>query len=132
MHAHRIPSSRPSMLVSVVAAGLLLAACSSNAGSSGTASSSSAGSGGTTVKLTSLQFSPTTLSVKAGTTVTFQNQDPVAHTVTNGKDGKAAANPLFDKDLAVGSSVEVTFATAGTVNVTCTIHPTANMTITVQ
>jgi plastocyanin len=122
---------RASKLAAATALGLILAACSSNGGSSNAASGSSA-SGGTTVKLASLQFSPTTLTVKAGTTVTFQNTDQVQHTVTNGKDGQPASNAAFDKDLAIGSSVQVTFASAGTFNVTCKIHPTANMTVTVQ
>ena len=125
MHAHRNPSSRPSILMAVVAVGLILAACSANTGSS-------AASGGTVVKIVGLAYDPTSLTVKAGTMVTFQNNDTVDHTLTNGKDGKPDANPLFDKDLPVGKSETVTFSTAGTFNVTCKIHSTMNMTVTVQ
>src|SRR5205809_7659750 len=110
------PDRRLPRLAAATALVLILAACSSNGGSSQSASASSA-SGGATVKFAALQFSPTTLTVKAGTTVTFQNTDQVAHTVTNGKDGQPASNAAFDKDLAVGSSVQVTFDAAGTFNV---------------
>jgi len=125
MHAHRNPSSRPSMWIAV-AVGLILAACSANTGSS------AAASGGTVVKIVGLAYDPTSLTVKAGTMVTFQNNDTVDHTLTNGKDGKPDANPLFDKNLPVGKSETVTFSTAGTFNVTCKIHSTMNMTVTVQ
>ncbi|TMB82146.1 MAG: hypothetical protein E6J39_09460, partial [Chloroflexi bacterium] len=113
MHGHRNPSSRPSMLIAVVAVGLILAACGANTGSS------AAASGGTVVKIVGLAYDPTSLTVNAGTMVTFQNNDTVDHTLTNGKDGKPDANPLFDKDLPVGKSETVTFSTAGTFNVTC-------------
>lgn len=131
-------SRRSSMLVAIVALGLLLAACSSNSGASTAAtqstaaSQSSAASGGTTVKLSGLRFDPATLSVKVGTKVTFQNMDSVDHTVTNGKDEKPEANPLFDMKAPAGTSVDFTFTTAGTFNVTCKIHDSMNMTITVQ
>ena len=112
MHGHRNPSSRPSMLIAVVAVGLILAACGANTGSS------AAASGGTVVKIVGLAYDPTSLTVNAGTMVTFQNNDTVDHTLTNGKDGKPDANPLFDRALPVGKSETVTFSKAGTFNVT--------------
>src|SRR5207253_1849937 len=118
MHVHRNRSSRLSMVMAVLAGSLLLAACSANSGSSAAASS------GTMVKISGLAYDPTSLTIKAGTTVTFQNNDTVDHTLTNGKDGKPDANPLFDKDLPIGKSESVTFSTAGTFNVTCKIHST--------
>lgn len=130
MHVHRRLSSRSSFFLAIGAA-LLLAACSTANNGSGGGSSTGA-SGGTTVTLSGLAFSPTTLTVKAGTTVTFQNKDTVDHTVTNGKDGKPDANAAFDKSLPMGQSVDITFSNAGTFNVTCKIHSTMNMTVTVQ
>jgi len=126
MHAHRNPSLRPYWFVAVLAVGVILAACSANTGSS------AAASGGTVVKISGLAYDPTSLTIKAGTAVTFQNNDTVDHTLTNGKDGKPDANPLFDKDLPVGKSETVTFSNAGTFNVTCKIHSSMNMTVTVQ
>ena len=79
-----------------------------------------------------MAFSPTSLTVTVGTKVTFQNKDTVDHTVTNGKDGKPDANAAFDKSLPAGQSVDITFDKAGTFKVTCKIHSSMNMTVTVQ
>ena len=130
MRVHRIPSSRPSIVIAAIATGLLLAACSTNNATGG--GTHSAAASGSTVTLSGLAFSPTSLTVKAGTTVTFQNKDTVDHTVTNGKDGTPDANAAFDKSLPAGQSVDITFDKAGTFNVTCKIHSSMNMTVTVQ
>jgi manganese oxidase len=125
--AQRAISVRPMLFVAALS--LALVACTSSPSSS---AQSSTGSGGNTVTLSGLAFSPTSLIVKAGTTVTFKNNDSVDHTVTNGKDGKPDANAAFDKSLPQGQSVDITFGTAGTFNVTCKIHSSMNMTVTVQ
>lgn len=135
-HRNRV-SRRSSLLVATVTLGLLLAACSASSASStaatqSTAASQSATSVGTVVKLSGFKFDPATLTIKVGTKVTFQNMDGVDHTVTNGKDGTPDANPLFDMSAPTGTSVDFTFTTAGTFNVTCKIHHAINMTITVQ
>jgi plastocyanin len=145
---HRITRIRrptPGRFAPPLAVGLLvtiLVACSSatsaspSASASASASAAAGGSGaaasGQTVTLKNFAFSPTTLTVPAGTTVTFKNEDPTEHTVTNGKDGKAAADAKFDEKLPTGQSVTVTFDTPGTYDVTCTIHSSMNMTVTVQ
>lgn len=72
------------------------------------------------------------LTIPAGTTVMFMNDDSFAHTATNGTDGDAATDSLFDLQLAAGASDSYTFAEPGTYPVTCTIHPAMNMTITVE
>jgi plastocyanin len=136
--------------IAVVALTLALVACSSGAtttpsatqatatqstaasAGASTADGAGGGSSDTTVMLMSFAFDPTTLTVPVGTTVTFVNMDPTEHTVTNGKDGKAADNAAFDEKVNAGESVTVTFDTAGTFVVTCTIHPSMNMTVTVQ
>ena len=125
--ARRTISVRPMLILAALS--LALVACTSSPSSS---AQSSTGSGGNTVTLSGLAFSPTTLTVKAGTTVTFKNNDSVDHTVTNGKDGKPDANAAFDRSLPSGQSVDITFGTAGTFNVTCKIHSSMNMTVTVQ
>ena len=125
--ARRTFSVRPMLFVAALS--LALVACTSSPSSS---AQSSSASGGTTVTLSGLAFSPTSLTVKVGTKVTFQNKDTVDHTVTNGKDGKPDANAAFDKSLPSGQSVDITFDKAGTFNVTCKIHSTMNMTVTVQ
>jgi len=125
--ARRTISVRPMLFACALS--LALVACTSNTSSS---AQSAGTAGGTVVTLSGLAFSPTSLTLKAGTTVTFQNKDTVDHTVTNGKDGTPDANAAFNKMLPVGQSVDITFDKAGTFNVTCTIHSTMNMTVTVQ
>src|SRR6266566_4685180 len=117
------------LMLFIAALSLALVACTSSPSSSTQAST---GSGGNTVTLSGLAFSPTSLAVAVGTTVTFKNDDSVDHTVTNGKDGKPDANAAFDKSLPTGQSVDITFDKAGTFNVTCKIHSTMNMTVMVQ
>ena len=57
------------MVMAVLAGSLLLAACSANSGSSAAASS------GTMVKISGLAYDPTSLTIKAGTTVTLADQE---------------------------------------------------------
>lgn len=148
---HELDTTRRSPARFLVAAALLsliLAACSSGStatpttaaatsaaatqSASASASQSAPAGNEMTVTLQNFAFSPTTLTVPVGSTVTFTNNDSTKHTATNGKDGQKAANSLFDLQLDPGSSDTFTFATAGTYDVTCTIHSQMNMTITVQ
>jgi plastocyanin len=84
-----------------------------------------------TVALTGFAFQPATLQVKAGTQVAYQNKDQIGHTVTNGENGAAASGAAFDQEVAIGATVTITFDKAGTVKVTCKIHPTMNQTVEV-
>jgi plastocyanin len=124
--------SRPLAILVLV---LLLAACSNNAASSapaadggGAATDDGSSGGGETVSLAGFAFSPSELTIPAGTTVTFT--DTANHTVTEGTDGEAVDDPIVDEDG--GSDIEVTFDEPGTYNITCKIHPDMNMTITVE
>jgi plastocyanin len=72
-----------------------------------------------TVGMSNMAFGPLTLTVQAGTTVTWQNNDNMAHTVT------ADDNSFDSGNLAVGAKFTHLFATAGTIAYHCTIH--ANM-----
>ena len=122
--------SRPLAILVLV---LLLAACSSGAASSAPAAagggeSDGGGAGGETVSLAGFAFSPSELTIQAGTTVTFT--DTGGHTVTEGTDGEAVDDPIVDEQG--GSDIEVTFDEPGTYNITCKIHPDMNMTITVE
>src|SRR6185503_6069275 len=93
--------------------------------------SAAASAGETTVDIKALKFGPD-VTVAAGTTVTWKNSDTVPHTVTEGSNGVEAPDARFDVQLPVGKSGSFTFTDAGTYKVTCTIHPTMNMTVTVQ
>jgi plastocyanin len=103
---------------------LTLAAC----GGGGGASAAPEGEDGETVSLAGGQFSPTSLTVAAGTTVTFT--DTGGHTVTEGSNGTADEDPIVDE--TGGEDIEVTFDEPGTYNLTCKIHPNMNMTVTVE
>jgi len=71
-------------------------------------------------------YSPQTLTVKAGTKVTWVNKDTVTHTVTS------HGISLFDSgNLATGATFSYTFARAGTYPYYCTIHPWMKGTVVV-
>jgi amicyanin len=69
------------------------------------------------VKIANFTFDPPTLTVKAGTTVTWVNADDIPHVVLE-KDGKFRS-PALDTD----DKFSQTFSTAGTVEYFCAIHP---------
>jgi plastocyanin len=104
---------------------LALAACSGGGGSA----SAGADGGGETVSLSGGQFSPGTLTIAAGTTVTFT--DGAGHTVTEGTNGTAVDDPIVDEEWG-GEPIEVTFDEPGTYDITCRIHPSMSLTVTVE
>jgi plastocyanin len=77
-------------------------------------------------------FEPATLTISAGTEVVFENLAPFDHTVTEGTGGQAVDDPIIDATAAVGGEVRVSFDEPGTYDITCTIHPSMQMTITVE
>jgi P-type Cu+ transporter len=78
------------------------------------------------------QFRPGKLTVKAGTTVRFINDDDgMTHTVTSG--ARNAPTGTFDSGLlSAGKTFSVRFDTAGVFQYFCAIHPGMDGTITVQ
>lgn len=122
--------SRPMALGGLLAAlVLVLAACGGGAPSSAAGDDDGGGETGETVSLSGGRFSPSALSIPAGTTVTFT--DTTGHTVTEGSDGEAVDDPIVDEEGGA-DPIEVTFDEAGTFNITCRIHPGMNMTVTVE
>ena len=83
--------------------------------------------GGNIVAIKNFAFAPASLSVKAGTKVTWTNQDSDAHTVTSAGSG----GPLGSKALNTGDTFSFTFTKAGTYRYLCTIHPFMTATVTV-
>jgi plastocyanin len=137
--------SRPMAIAGITLSLLLaLAACSSGNGGASTAASQQAASEGAgasepaapseggatdnTVSLAGNRFSPGTLTIPVGTTVTFT--DTSGHTVTEGTDGTAVDDPIVDE--GGGADIEVTFDEAGIYTLTCKVHPEMRITITVQ
>ncbi|HET7677867.1 MAG TPA: plastocyanin/azurin family copper-binding protein [Candidatus Limnocylindrales bacterium] len=76
-------------------------------------------------------FSPQVVRVAVGSEVTYRNRDAASHTVTQGRDGVAAERSAFDLALPPGAAVSVRFARAGTISVTCLLHPTMNQVVEV-
>ncbi|OLZ65404.1 amidase [Streptomyces sp. IMTB 2501] len=74
---------------------------------------------GDSVAIKNFAFSPTTLKVKVGTTVTWTNQDTDAHTVTSAGSG----GPLHSPALATHAAYSYQFTKPGTYAYLCTIHP---------
>lgn len=81
-----------------------------------------------TVSIKNFAFSPVNISVKAGTKVTWTNNDSAAHTVTetDGKTGPSSDN------LNNGDSYSFTFTKPGIYHYDCAIHPNMTGTVTVN
>ena len=84
------------------------------------------------VRIDGSAFDPEELTVPVGTEVVFVNADGFEHTVTEGTDGQAVDDPIVDEEIAQNGTVSVTFDEAGTYEITCQIHPTMHMTVTVE
>ncbi len=82
--------------------------------------------------MASFAFVPNSLSIARGSTVHFENRDPVEHTATEGRDGIAVAHPIVDLRIAIGATGSFTFSRPGVYGLTCLIHPTMNMTVVVR
>ena len=79
-----------------------------------------------TVTIDNFTFEPQRLTVKAGTTVTWVNQDDIPHTVaSNTKVFKSKALDTDDK-------FSFTFATPGVYDYFCSMHPHMTGTIVVE
>ena len=78
------------------------------------------------VKIDNFSFGPGTLTVTAGTTVTWTNRDDIPHTVV-GTEG-AFKSKAVDTD----EKFSHTFAKPGTYSYFCSIHPKMTGTIVVQ
>lgn len=94
---------------------------------SGSAGTAGAPVSGNTIAIRNFAFAPAALTVKAGTKVTWTNQDSDAHTVTSQND----TGPLASAALSTGQSYSYTFTTPGTYGYLCTIHPFMTATVTV-
>jgi plastocyanin len=79
------------------------------------------------ISIDNFTFNPPTLTVKAGTKVTWTNKDDIPH-------GIGSANNAFTRSKALDTddSFSFTFATPGTYQYFCYIHPHMTGTIVVQ
>ncbi|WP_156764699.1 cupredoxin family copper-binding protein [Mycobacterium sp. 1081908.1] len=80
---------------------------------------------GDQVTIDNFAFAPATLTVKAGSTVTWTNKDEEPHTV-------AAADGSFKSPgMGTGATFSHTFPTAGKFDYVCSIHPMMHGTVVV-
>jgi plastocyanin len=122
----------------LITAGFVIAIISISAGCSKSSMANMTGTGGngnntgtTTpganeVFLQGMAFSPSTITVTAGTTITWTNKDAVTHNVTS--------NPALFSSGAMGNGAtySFTFPDKGTFSYTCTIHPSMKGTVVVN
>lgn len=74
-----------------------------------------------TVVMSGMAFSPASITVTVGTTVTWKNADGVAHTSTSD-------TGVWDTGrMAAGATATTTFATAGTYPYNCVYHASMGM-----
>ncbi len=132
---------RRSLAAAAIGTLLLTAACG---GSGDTKADSGSGAGatkpGATVDMAFTLFKQTDVTLKAGETLTFINQNPITHIIVQG-DWMAGADGLrtSEKDDGTykldvskkGDKVEHTFDKAGTFKFFCTIHKGMSGTVTV-
>ncbi len=94
-------------------------------GSSGSTVQGTPAVGVTQVQIANFAFTPANIQVRAGTTVTWTNQDTASHTVT-------FKNGMKDSGLLrQGQRFSYTFGTPGTYDYCCAVHPSMTATVTV-
>lgn len=79
-----------------------------------------------TVSIENMSFKGSSLAVKAGTEVTWKNNDSITHTVTSDTGAFESGN------LAPGNTYKHVFDKTGTYPYICSLHPTMRATIIVQ
>ena len=106
-------------LIGLLMAVLLLASCMPEAATE--APGSLEGTGKSNVTMQGLAFQPAELTISAGATVTWTNEDNVGHTVSAGKRGTPTGE--FDQNVPAGETFNYTFEEPGTYDYYCSIHP---------
>jgi plastocyanin len=106
-----------------------------------TSSNATSASGGASVSMSPGSSSPSNgkfyipdpVNVSTGATITWTNDDTTLHTVTSGSpESGAASGSEFDSSyLGAGKTFQHTFATAGTFDYYCTLHPFMTGTVVV-
>jgi plastocyanin len=124
---------RKVLLTCAVLATLILAACSSG-------SSSSSGSNGSTIAMGFGAFTGnTSITIKAGDSVTFDDSSGGVHQLVIGTSGQFSAVSGAPSQLNTATGVmfnsgdkqTILFPNTGTFPITCKIHPSMQATVTV-
>lgn len=84
------------------------------------------GPGTNEVWLQSMAFTPSSITVAAGTTITWTNKDGVTHNVTSD------TGVFSSGSMGTGATFSFKFTTSGVYTYKCTIHPSMQGTVTVN
>ena len=87
----------------------------------------SAATADTEVKIDNFTFAPQRVTVKAGTTVTWINEDDIPHGIAT-----SASKAIRSKVLDTDDKYSFTFTTAGVFEYFCSLHPHMTGTIVVE
>jgi plastocyanin len=87
-----------------------------------------AAAAGHSVAMAHYQFSPTSMTIAAGDTVTWTNADQATHNVVT----TSAPASINSGDVTTGHSFSYQFTVPGTYSYVCTYHPGMTATITVK
>jgi plastocyanin len=114
------------VLPAFVAAAVAAAALALSHGTGPSTTSTALAAGSETIEISNFAYSPASVTVKVGTTITFKNEESVEHTATSNTEG------LFDTGtLNKGQSVRLKMNKVGTFSFHCSFHAFMHGTIKV-
>lgn len=130
-------------LTSILVLAFIIAGCGKSVGSTGGTTSAAAGCTAGKIEMSSADFVQHTCTIKAGDQITFVDSASTGnyHVLCFGHNETCAANPNGPAELNASSGITFNagdankgfaFTKPGTYEVTCTVHPNMNVTITVQ
>jgi plastocyanin len=125
------------LLCSCLALALVPAACGDDeeegGGGGGSQAQGGGGSGKTApVSMSDVQFKPASVTVSRGDTVTWTNDETVAHDVTKRGGPGADFSSGESGGMAEGDTFSHTFDTPGKIDYVCTVHANMQGTVTVK
>jgi plastocyanin len=125
--ARRIGFAVVAVITVAVAVFAIARGVSTDTGSSTPSAAGGSGGGGQPVDIKSFTFNPDSITVKAGSKVTWTNSDPTRHSIKS-QNGQFVGS----HDLSQGQTFTATFSTPGTYQYVCGIHNFMTGTIVVQ
>jgi plastocyanin len=130
-HLIKSPGRAIFVVVAVLALAIMAAACGSSSSASTTTpttpASATAGSAAaaSSVSIQNFAFTPKTLTVSPGTTVTWTNNDPTVHNIVSTASlslNSATTSKFASSTLSQGQTFSFTFAKKGAYFYECSIH----------
>lgn len=123
--------NRRLLIAALATSALLFGACGGDDDEAAKAdpSTTESGAAANEVTISTFNFAPDPITVKAGTTITFRNMDKINHSVTSGTREEPTPD-VFDEGVmdSAGSTFELTLDEPGTYAYFCRFHPGQGMT----